>query len=354
MHFFQNLTKRLNKLKGSKAREAKNQAVVANEHELARPPAVQTEDIGSKDVQHNSLDPHDVQERASSAIDLPLSQDSQEKAPEIENYGMFCFTTRQPTVRQTIDLVAIHGLGGHYNGTWTDANTNQNWLRDFLPEQIPQVRVMSWGYNSAVFGTPSVGNITSFAQALLNDLKGYRPKELEKRPLIFVCHSLGGVVFKRALALSHERGKLYQTILDAIKGVAFLGTPHAGSELATMLSLLAKISNVASFGHTNNKLVSALKSQGDELLSISESFVERGEKLDKIYSFFEQEKIYGTIASARIGLPNEELVPMDCNHSSICKFSSPENKQYERVLFKLQELVDTLDESSQCKFGQFS
>jgi hypothetical protein len=65
-----------------------------------------------------------------------------------------------------------------------------------------------------------------------------------------------------------------------------------------MLGLLSKISKVASFGHTNNKLVSALKSQGDELLSISESFVERGEKLDKIYSFFEQEKIYGAIVCA--------------------------------------------------------
>jgi hypothetical protein len=189
--------------------------VVANERELAGSPAVRTENIGGKDVQHNSLDPHDVQERAPSAINPPPGRDAREKAPEIgaianasccmgqqanhatENYGMFCFTTRQPTARQTIDLVAIHGLGGHYNDTWTDANTNQNWLRDFLPEQIPQARIMSWGYNSAVFGTPSVGNITSFAQALLNDLKGYRPKVLEKRPLIFVCHSLGGIVFKR-------------------------------------------------------------------------------------------------------------------------------------------------------------
>jgi protein SERAC1 len=110
---------------------------------------------------------------------------------------MFCFTPRQPTTEQTIDLVAIHGLGGHYNNTWTDANTKQNWLRDFFPEQIPQVRIMSWGYNSSVFGSPAVGDITSFAQALLNDLKGYRQNELEKRPLIFVCHSLGGVVFKR-------------------------------------------------------------------------------------------------------------------------------------------------------------
>lgn len=111
---------------------------------------------------------------------------------------MFYFTEKLPTEEQTIDLVAIHGLGGHYNDTWTDKNTEQNWLRDFLPDQVPQLRIMSWGYNSGVLGSKSVGTVTTFAQGLLADLKTCRAtKKLEKRPLIFVCHSLGGVVFKR-------------------------------------------------------------------------------------------------------------------------------------------------------------
>ena len=97
------------------------------------------------------------------------------------------------------------------------------------------------------------------------------------------------------LAVAHERAKLYQATLQTIKGVIFLGTPHAGSDLASMLNWLAKIAKVASLGHTNNQLVEALKSQGNDLLEISESFVERGEYLDKIYSFFEQEKLYGSI-----------------------------------------------------------
>jgi acetylornithine/succinyldiaminopimelate/putrescine aminotransferase len=83
------------------------------------------------------------------------------------------------------------------------------------------------------------------------------------------------------LAVAHERAKLYQATLRTIKGV--------------MLNWLAKIAKVASLGHTNSQLVEALKSQGNDLLEISESFVERGEYLDKIYSFFEQEKLYGSI-----------------------------------------------------------
>jgi hypothetical protein len=115
-----------------------------------------------------------------------------------EQHGMFYFTSREPTPEQTIDLVAIHGLGGHYDETWTDKNAGKNWLHDFLPEQIPQFRIMSWGYNSRVLWSKSVGNVTTFAQSLLADLETCRnTKALQERPLIFICHSLGGLVFKR-------------------------------------------------------------------------------------------------------------------------------------------------------------
>lgn len=97
------------------------------------------------------------------------------------------------------------------------------------------------------------------------------------------------------LTLAHERARLYQATLQSIKGVLFLGTPHAGSDLASTMSWLAKIAKVASLGNTNSQLVEALKSQGNDLLDISESFVERGQYLGKIYSFFEQEKLYGSI-----------------------------------------------------------
>jgi hypothetical protein len=40
---------------------------------------------------------------------------------------------------------------------------------------------------------------------------------------------------------------------------------------------------------------------------------------------------------------------MDCNHSTICKFFSPENQQYERVLSKLQEVVEVINGKSECK-----
>lgn len=48
------------------------------------------------------------------------------------------------------------------------------WLRDFLPDQIPNARIMSYGYNSIVAFTKSVGDIDDFARDLLTRLSGKR------------------------------------------------------------------------------------------------------------------------------------------------------------------------------------
>jgi hypothetical protein len=71
------------------------------------------------------------------------------------------------------------------------------WLRDFLPSQLPKTRIMTYGYNSNVFDSASTTTIPEFAQGLLGALTNARsgPKE-RKRPIVFVCHSLGGIVVK--------------------------------------------------------------------------------------------------------------------------------------------------------------
>ncbi|KAH6861238.1 hypothetical protein B0T12DRAFT_336994, partial [Alternaria alternata] len=40
-----------------------------------------------------------------------------------------------------IDVVAIHGLNGHREKTWTAGN-GVHWLRDLLPHDLPQARIL--------------------------------------------------------------------------------------------------------------------------------------------------------------------------------------------------------------------
>lgn len=77
------------------------------------------------------------------------------------------------------------------------------WLRDALPHHITQerdqkpcARVMIYGYESSLPQSPSAQNLedlaTSFYNSILDLASDPRPK-----PIIFIAHSLGGLVLKQ-------------------------------------------------------------------------------------------------------------------------------------------------------------
>jgi hypothetical protein len=64
----------------------------------------------------------------------------------------------------------VHGLGGDRVETWTHPKSKAFWLRDFLPQQIPDARVMTFGYNAdAAFGQ-STAEVADHAKSLLSSL----------------------------------------------------------------------------------------------------------------------------------------------------------------------------------------
>jgi hypothetical protein len=52
------------------------------------------------------------------------------------------------------------------------------WLQDLLPQDLPNARVMTYGYNSNIVEDASISSIRDFAKGLLNDLDGYRTEEV--------------------------------------------------------------------------------------------------------------------------------------------------------------------------------
>ena len=66
--------------------------------------------------------------------------------------------------------MAVHGLGGDRIQTWTHPKSKAFWLKDFLPQQIPDARIMTFGYNAdAVFGQ-STAEVEDHAKSLLSSL----------------------------------------------------------------------------------------------------------------------------------------------------------------------------------------
>ncbi|KAL1626746.1 hypothetical protein SLS56_006739 [Neofusicoccum ribis] len=119
---------------------------------------------------------------------------------EGEQYGLF---TLHDGVNEAVvlDIVAVHGLGGHWRDTWM-AENERLWLRDSIPIKMAaastNARIFSYGYNANTAFSRAVTDITDEAAMLLDRIKSERKSTNErKRPLIFIAHSLGGILVKK-------------------------------------------------------------------------------------------------------------------------------------------------------------
>ncbi|MCJ1268052.1 hypothetical protein MMC22_007938, partial [Lobaria immixta] len=99
---------------------------------------------------------------------LPLRVPSKKRARESQPYGL---TILAHGVDPLLDIVAVHGLNGHREKTWTVNDVN--WLRDLLPLDIPKARILSWGYDArthSVSSQISAQYLYNHARELVSDL----------------------------------------------------------------------------------------------------------------------------------------------------------------------------------------
>ncbi|KAF8248826.1 hypothetical protein K440DRAFT_545759, partial [Wilcoxina mikolae CBS 423.85] len=114
-------------------------------------------------------------------------------------------------------IVAVHGVNGHYKGTWSTSNNYKDealWLSAILPNRIPnaRVRVMSFGYRSnprTGLGLMDAAGLRKIARDLLRELHDLRISD-DNIPIVFIGHNLGGVVIKE---VSHSSSKSKITAL---------------------------------------------------------------------------------------------------------------------------------------------
>ncbi|KAK0623953.1 hypothetical protein B0T14DRAFT_428347 [Immersiella caudata] len=148
------------------------------------------------------------------------SREKSSKTPKTADFGLHTLVPKSDQAPECVDIVAIHGLNGHYLKTWTDKTTNErtnkktdvNWLDSILPGIVPVARVMYFSYNSMLQFSKSTADVTTFAQQLLEGLAAARESNFEsQRPIIFICHSLGGLVLKKAYGV-YLRGVFSRTV----------------------------------------------------------------------------------------------------------------------------------------------
>ena len=75
-----------------------------------------------------------------------------------------------PDLNNLFSLVAVHGLGGDAEATWTHPKTKAFWLKDFLPLDVPGARIFTFGYNADLAFGNTTASIIDHAKDLLSSL----------------------------------------------------------------------------------------------------------------------------------------------------------------------------------------
>ncbi|KAI9861261.1 MAG: hypothetical protein M1813_005434 [Trichoglossum hirsutum] len=290
------------------------------------------------------------------------------------------------------------------NGEESGQGKDVFWPRDLLKGDFPKARIVTFGYNTNItrgYHAAHQGNIFSYARDLLYGLEEKRRKAAG-RDLVFVAHSLGGILVKEALRRSEtDPDPKINKIFASTTGIFFFGTPHRGSKewasfgegvcqerhhrlagtkggghrLPSLLAsrrrqaaplyivramptfYRARVAGVAGrlLGvDTNNQVIHALLPSGPELELCRESFttqwVKRGNGL--VVRTFQESK--GTTGvrwggfnqlivppeSSSLDHPSQRARTIDEDHVGMVKFNGRNDRAYQMVRGDIEELIE--------------
>ncbi|KAK6342278.1 hypothetical protein TWF730_001754 [Orbilia blumenaviensis] len=213
-----------------------------------------------------------------------------------------------------VDIVAVPGLGAPPLESWRSADPKLefNWLidRDGLAKEFPRARILLYMYQSAWTTPLKVRQFMSnLAMTLLYGLKEKR-KDAPRRPIVFIGHSMGGIVIAKAISLAESRRDLFGKMFEAVTGCIFFGTPFEGASVAAAASMFAQISEALNLDQaTSSKLLDLMKPGDEGLRDIKNDFVRLSTKMSpkiELWCFYEERP---TDWSKQIGLPFRVPLP---------------------------------------------
>ncbi|KAK1990558.1 hypothetical protein LX36DRAFT_592390, partial [Colletotrichum falcatum] len=300
------------------------------------------------------------------------------------------FTQLQGKIDAREGIIFVHGLRGHPKTTWesggvvntTDEhgtapkqrtgfrslfrpkrstpNTSPSqaqhvsssptvfWPEDYLTEDIPEARVWTYGYNADVIGGMFQANNQNSVSQHGRDLKAKLEREVDNQdPIIFVVHSLGGIIVKDMLHRSESCQTRTQLII-------FLGTPHRGSSFSGWGQIASNLARLA-LQDSNKNLIETLEVNSEVLDNIHEEFktVIHLHNI-KVHSFQEARGISGMKVddfSSKLDLPQslETVESIDANHMEMARCTSKTDERYRAVVGVLKQSMRTNRAPETCR-----
>lgn len=144
------------------------------------------------------------------------------------------------------DIVFVHGIRGGAFITWrkekafSRGNARGNldhticWPTSWLAPMFPKARILSAEYAAPATwwegeSLPLFATVNHLADRLT-------AAGIGSRPVVFVCHSMGGIVVKEIIGRGTQKDAppSLQKVSKATAGLVFYSVPHAGSRLADL------------------------------------------------------------------------------------------------------------------------
>ncbi len=144
------------------------------------------------------------------------------------------------------EVLFVHGLGGDAYSTWRHGPDNASLWPSWVAGKYPAMKVWSLGYAAAPTKLARFKGWFSRAQRDQGQSMALPDRATQvldlmvqrgfgQRPILFVAHSLGGLLVKQVLRTAKESVDARQrAIFERTRGVLFLATPHAGADLASL------------------------------------------------------------------------------------------------------------------------
>ncbi|XP_001371172.1 protein SERAC1 isoform X2 [Monodelphis domestica] len=253
------------------------------------------------------------------------------------------------------DVLFIHGLMGAAFKTWRQQDSDkfeiekasdeesytQCWPQTWLASDCPALRIISVEYDTSLSDWRAKCPVERKSIAYRSDelLRKLRTAGVGDRPLIWVSHSMGGLLVKKMLVDASKKPEL-NTLINNTRGIIFYSVPHHGSHLAEY-SVNIKYLLFPSVE------VKELSKDSPALKELQEDFLKFAK--DKNFQVLNFVETLPTCIGSMINLhivPVEsadlgigDLIPVAVNHLNICKPNKKDTFLYKRTLQFICEML---------------
>ncbi|KAH8680661.1 hypothetical protein BX600DRAFT_391706 [Xylariales sp. PMI_506] len=255
-----------------------------------------------------------------------------------------------------VDIVLVPGLGAHPIDSWKSASTDWNWTTspEGLIRDFPKARILLYMYESVWTGALKITQqfLSNIAMNLMVALRSLR-EDCKSRPIVFIGHSMGGLVVAKALTYADTRRGQFPVMFEAVAGTVFFGTPFKGAEAAAWAAMYASFAKNAKMANTS-KLLDTMKPGDESLRELRHDFTRLVGRLApniQVVCFWEQEQTdfleiahlptFFGLAKKLVPKGLADFVTYDsatldgatspglaCNHRDLVKFDGPKDGRW--------------------------